>query len=96
VVEQLQSDKFRIKCMQPLKIDYQLEYWDTEGLRKTYNHPINFEQLNQLLCRDSKILDYGCGYGRVSNDLYLHGYTNIIGIDFSTNIIDKGRSLYPH
>lgn len=77
-------------------IDHQLEYWNIHGPAKTFNHPVDFEQFDQLLNRDSKILDYGCGYGRVSNDLYEHGYTDVKGVDFASNMIHKGRQLHPH
>ena len=43
----------------------------------------------------SKILDYGCGYGRVCQKLTNEGYNNIIGIDSSTEMIQRGRELYP-
>ena len=77
-------------------IDHQLEYWNTYGPAKPFNHAIDFEQLGQLLNRNSKILDYGCGYGRISNDLYEQGYTHVKGVDFSVNMIHQGRRLYPH
>lgn len=77
------------------KINPQQDYWNTYGVTKTFNHPINFQQLNELINKDARILDYGCGYGRVSNILYKHGYKNITGVDFSESMIAKGRNLYP-
>lgn len=77
------------------KFNAQKDYWDTCGVRKTFNHPLNFHKLGELIHKDARILDYGCGYGRVSNILYEHGYTNITGIDFSESMIAKARNLYP-
>ena len=82
--------------MHSKSIDRQLEYWDSRGPTKTFNHPVDFKSLEHLLSHDSAILDYGCGYGRISNDLYNHGYTNVRGIDFSAEMICKGHCLYPH
>lgn len=77
------------------KFNGQKDYWDTYGVSKTFNHPLNFHKLDELIDKDARILDYGCGYGRVSNILYEHGYKNITGIDFSESMIAKARNLYP-
>lgn len=77
------------------KINPQQNYWNTYGVSKTFNHPLNFQKLDELVNKDARILDCGCGYGRVSNILYEHGYKNIIGVDFSESMITKGRNLYP-
>ena len=45
---------------------------------------------------DGTILDYGCGYGRICNDLYDHGYKKTVGIDTSAEMIARGRRTYPH
>lgn len=44
---------------------------------------------------ESRILDYGCGYGRTVNELLNHGYTNVVGMDSSSLMIQRGRQLYP-
>ena len=58
--------------MQSRRSNHQLEYWNIHGPIKTFNHSADFGQLDLLLNRDAKILDYGCGYGRVSHELYDH------------------------
>jgi len=45
---------------------------------------------------DGTVLDYGCGYGRICNDLHAHGYRNVLGIDTSAEMIARGRLMYPH
>lgn len=42
---------------------------------------------------NSKILDVGCGTGRISNGLYQLGYQNVIGIDFSKYMLKEARNL---
>lgn len=39
---------------------------------------------------DKKVLDAGCGYGRMSK--YFKNYT---GVDFATGFIEKAKELYP-
>ena len=74
----------------------QVEYWNETGVTKTFSHPINFSWLDSLLDPQSRILDYGCGYGRVMNLLYEHGYQNVEGVDFSAQMISRGRQSFPH
>jgi ubiquinone/menaquinone biosynthesis C-methylase UbiE len=74
----------------------QIEYWDEIGSTKTFSHPVNFSWLDGSLDSQSRILDYGCGYGRVMNLLYEHGYRNIEGVDFSTQMIHRSRQSFPH
>lgn len=79
-----------------LYFDDQIEYWDNTGVTKTFSHPINFSWLDGLLDSQSRILDYGCGYGRVMDLLYAHGYRNVEGVDFSAQMISRGRQSFPH
>ena len=76
-------------------LDRQLEYWDKEGPQKTFGHPINFDRLNQWLNAGSRILDFGCGYGRSLGALFEAGYRNLIGFDFSPAMIATARNRFP-
>jgi len=76
-------------------LDRQLQYWDTEGPQKTFGHPINFDRLAQWLNAGSRILDFGCGYGRSLGALHEAGYRNLIGFDFSPAMIAAARSRFP-
>ncbi|BAY43556.1 putative methyltransferase [Scytonema sp. HK-05] len=77
-------------------IDSQVEYWDNVGLTKTFQHSVNFECLDQLLDQDAKILDYGCGYGRITHALTEHGYQRVEGVDSSQRMIEKACCIYPN
>jgi hypothetical protein len=46
-------------------LDNQLTYWNTTGVTKTFTHPVDFTWLRDL-APTARILDYGCGYGRVA------------------------------
>jgi len=73
----------------------QLNYWDTEGTRKAFAHPLNLQRMNQWLSPASRILDFGCGYGRCLGELFNAGYRNLTGFDFSPAMIAAARARFP-
>jgi SAM-dependent methyltransferase len=73
--------------------DVQTAYWDGVAGAKTFTHPIPITVFRELLPANAKILDYGCGYGRTCSELAEAGYTNVIGIDISGEMIRYGKSL---
>lgn len=50
------------------------------------------EIIENLIPKDAKVLDAGCGYGRMSK---LFSPENYLGIDFSPDFIEKAKSKYP-
>lgn len=62
-------------------LDRQINYWNEVGPTKPFGHPVNFERLAQWLIPESRILDLGCGYGRVLGLLNGRGYHNVVGVD---------------
>src|SRR5690242_18442499 len=78
-----------------LNLDYQLEYWNSEGARKSFAHPLNLRRIRQWLTEDSLIIDFGCGYGRCLGELFEAEYTELVGFDFSTAMIDAARKQFP-
>jgi SAM-dependent methyltransferase len=78
-----------------VNLDHQLEYWNTEGPQKPFAHPLNLRRVNQLLPSDSRILDFGCGYGRCLGELFKSGYRDLIGFDFSPAMIAVARARFP-
>ena len=76
-------------------LDSQLEYWNTEGSRKSFAHPLNLQRISQWLSAESRILDFGCGYGRSLGELFNSGYRNLIGFDFSPAMIAAARARFP-
>ncbi|QBD80217.1 class I SAM-dependent methyltransferase [Ktedonosporobacter rubrisoli] len=70
-------------------------YWDTKGVSKTFTHPVNFAWLAKAIKPQARILDYGCGYGRVTSLLYEHGYQDVEGVDFSAPMIERARLTHP-
>lgn len=68
-------------------------YWD-RGAAKTFTHPLSADFLAALQPGD-RILDYGCGYGRSLAQLASVGFTNTVGVDFSREMIARGRREHP-
>jgi ubiquinone/menaquinone biosynthesis C-methylase UbiE len=76
-------------------LDCQKTYWDSVATKKTFAHPIHFKTFRELIPPGNKILDYGCGYGRTCAELMEIGYSDIVGVDISSEMINHGLSLYP-
>ncbi|MBN1304796.1 MAG: class I SAM-dependent methyltransferase [Anaerolineales bacterium] len=75
--------------------DHQVEYWDRVADQKTFTLPVHVSLLTNYLTLQSRILDYGCGYGRVGNLLAQAGFTQVTGVDFSPEMIRRGRDMHP-
>jgi SAM-dependent methyltransferase len=76
-------------------LDNQVEYWDRVAWEKEFTIPINQEKFRQLVPRTSRVLDYGCGYGRILAELQVLGYANLLGVDTFSELIERGASLHP-
>ncbi|MBS2963159.1 class I SAM-dependent methyltransferase [Actinocrinis puniceicyclus] len=74
--------------------DPQAAYWDGIGATKTFTHPLNPDWLAGW-SRNARVLDYGCGYGRVMAELSAHGFRDLVGADPSAALIARGRRLRP-
>jgi len=81
---------------QVIDINNQNQYWDSVAGEKTFTHPLNIDVFREHVTNESRILDYGCGYGRTVNDLLNHGYPNVVGIDSAPLMIERGHRVYPH
>jgi ubiquinone/menaquinone biosynthesis C-methylase UbiE len=78
------------------RIPPQTDYWDRVASQKRFSHPLRLKWLLQHLRPQARILDYGCGYGRLLNQLSEAGYGNAVGMDFSSKMLRQCRSLFPH
>lgn len=73
----------------------QKEYWNRVADKKEFTTPFQFNEFAKYVGDNALILDVGCGYGRTLNELYHRGYKNLIGIDYSYRMIDRGHKQYP-
>ena len=76
-------------------LDNQETYWDKVAHRKTFTHPLDPGVLASHFQKKFKIMDYGCGYGRISKELMDFGFTDITGFDTSVELVRRGRNQYP-
>lgn len=84
--------------------EYRSKFWsraakggtDSFKLPVSFQDPVNTAEFSKYVNTADPILDFGCGYGRVTNILYQYGYQNIIGIDFSQDMVNRGKEEYPH
>nr|BFE60318.1 hypothetical protein GCM10020063_048440 [Dactylosporangium thailandense] len=75
-------------------LDRQREYWDTTGTTKTFGHPFDPAWLAGL-APTARILDYGCGYGRLTGELAGHGWTGVEGVDVAPQLLARARAAHP-
>ena len=78
-----------------IDLNNQNQYWDSVAWEKTFTHPLDIDVFRDQVPTESRILDYGCGYGRTVNELLNHGYPNVVGIDSSCLMIERGHRMYP-
>ncbi|WP_433855788.1 class I SAM-dependent methyltransferase [Streptomyces kronopolitis] len=72
-----------------------LGFWETTGSAKTFTHPLDPALLEEYVPRDARVLDYGCGYGRLTAELAGRGYRSVRGVDVSAALIARGRREHP-
>lgn len=73
-------------------IDNQKEYWNKVASVKTFTHPLDEKMLLNYITKKDKILDYGCGYGRIVKLLKETGFENVLGVDTSTELVNRGNT----
>ncbi|WP_436532891.1 class I SAM-dependent methyltransferase [Actinoplanes sp. HUAS TT8] len=76
-------------------LERQQSYWETTGATKTFTHPVHREWL-AAVSSTSRVLDYGCGYGRTMAELEDLGFGRVRGADISSALITRGRRARPH
>lgn len=72
------------------------EYWNSVSEKKEFTTPFQSEAFSKFVSKDQVILDFGCGYGWTLNELYQNGYNKLIGIDFSSGMIERGKQQFPY
>ncbi|MEW5734951.1 MAG: class I SAM-dependent methyltransferase [Thermodesulfobacteriota bacterium] len=81
--------------MDSAALDRQTAYWDRVALKKTFTHVPDLPLLRRNLPLPSRVLDLGCGYGRLTSLLAGAGFENITGADISPAMIERGLRENP-
>jgi ubiquinone/menaquinone biosynthesis C-methylase UbiE len=71
-------------------------HWDNVSNQITFQAPVEFDKIEEHLPLTSRILDYGCGYGRIAKQLVGIGYKNIKGYDNSEKMIERAKRENPN
>jgi len=77
-------------------LDRQAGFWDRVAQDRSFTHALDAERFRLLVPETARILDVGCGYGRICDQLYRLGYTDVRGVDVSEKMIERGRVNFPH
>jgi len=73
----------------------QVSYWDRVANEKRFSHPLRLDWLAKHSNRQVRFLDYGCGYGRTLAELSTAGYENLVGADFSMEMLLRAHAFVP-
>ena len=74
----------------------QNEYWNSVAEEKKFTTILNVSMFSKYVSKNSKIIDVGCGYGRILNELYENGFNDLTGVDTAENMIKRGKREYPY
>lgn len=77
-------------------ISEQEAYWDKVAEEKEFGVSFQIHLFCKYVSKEMKVLDFGCGYGRILNDLFQYGYKDLVGIDSSQGMINRGLRQYPY
>lgn len=78
-----------------MEFESQINYWNNVATEKEFTTQLDFQLISDFVTKDSLILDYGCGYGRTLNELSSFGFKNLLGFDFSREMISRGKKQFP-
>ena len=73
----------------------QRRFWDTAAASAVFTHPIDTALLRRHVGSSGRILDFGCGYGRVLDELREDGFQNLAGVDASEAMVTRARRFVP-
>lgn len=68
----------------------------TNSEKIEFTSPLPIQILNSNVSKQGKILEIGCGYGRVLKFLFDSGYKNLTGVDISDHLIKRARINLPN
>lgn len=75
-------------------INNQTGYWNRVASSKTFTHPVDINLIKTHIDTTANVLDYGCGYGRLTQELYNAGFKNLIGVDSSIELARRGKITF--
>lgn len=76
-------------------IDQQSDFWDRSAASKVFSHALAHARFVREVGADAAVLDYGCGRGRLCDELVQRGFANVVGVDYSPEMIEAAKREHP-
>jgi ubiquinone/menaquinone biosynthesis C-methylase UbiE len=76
-------------------VNTQSNAWNDIAEQVNFTVNPNLDLFEKYVHPRSTVLDYGCGYGRIANGLRQRGFTNVLGVDTSGEMIRRGVMSFP-
>ena len=76
-------------------VDSQVSAWNKVADQVHFTVPIDIAWLTSNISSNTRILDYGCGYGRIGRMLADAGFLLVTGYDTSAGMIARGQAENP-
>ena len=73
----------------------QSRFWDQSAASKVFSHPLDHVRFMLEVGTDAVVLDYGCGRGRLCGELAQRGFANVVGVDYSQEMIEAAKREHP-
>ena len=73
----------------------QSDFWDRSAASKVFSHPLDHARFVREVGADAAVLDYGCGRGRLCAELAQRGFANVVGVDYSPQMIEAAKREHP-
>lgn len=72
-----------------------INYWEKEGSQKNFSTPFQLDTFKKYVPLKSRVLDVGCGYGRIMKTLKVAGYSNLVGVEPSEALCERAKHEAP-
>jgi SAM-dependent methyltransferase len=70
-------------------------FWNQAAGTKKFTHPLDHARFTNALSRDARILDFGCGQGRLCAELMELGFRNVVGVDSAPDMVRAAVQVCP-
>jgi len=75
-----------------MSVNSEWNYWNSQGSDKIFTIPFNFGEFEKLVDKESTVFDFGCGYGRILEELKFLDYKYLYGCDYSFPMLKKAKN----